>query len=83
LYYVVRGEARLGNRVVRAGSGFFVPADAPYAYSAGPEGIEILEFRNATSFDMKISESATRWQAIIEGARANAEAWAAEAPAYH
>jgi hypothetical protein len=36
LYYVVRGEARLGNRVVAAGSGFFVPADAPYAYSAGP-----------------------------------------------
>jgi quercetin dioxygenase-like cupin family protein len=43
LYYVTKGEAHLGNRVVSAGSGFFVPADAPYAYSAGPEGIEILE----------------------------------------
>jgi quercetin dioxygenase-like cupin family protein len=83
LDHVVRGEARLGNRVVRAGSGFFVPADAPDAYSAGPDGTEILVFRNATSFDMKISESAARWQAILDGARANADVWAAEAPAYH
>lgn len=82
LYYVVRGEARLGNRVVVAGSGFFVPADAPYAYSAGPEGIEILEFRQATDFDMVISEKAPRWQAIIDGARAHADAWAQEAPAH-
>jgi hypothetical protein len=82
LYYVVKGEARLGNRVVGAGSGFFVPADAPYAYSAGADGIEILEFRQATGFDMKISESAARWQAIVDGARAHADEWAQEAPAH-
>ena len=82
LYYVARGEARLGNRVVGAGSGFFVPADAPYAYRAGPEGIEILEFRHATGFDMQISESAARWEAIVDGARAHADAWAQEAPAH-
>ena len=75
LYFVVKGEAHLGNRVVTAGGGFFVPADAPYAYRAGPEGIEILEFRNATSFDMKISESLPRWQQILDGARANRERW--------
>ncbi|MDQ1430431.1 MAG: hypothetical protein QOF40_1033, partial [Actinomycetota bacterium] len=39
---------------VGAGSGF-VPADAPYAYTAGPEGIEILEFRHASAFDMVIT----------------------------
>jgi hypothetical protein len=82
LYYVVRGEARLGNRVVGAGSGFFVPADASYAYSAGPEGIEILEFRQATMFDMVISEKAPLWQAIIDGVREHGEAWAQEAPAH-
>jgi hypothetical protein len=82
LYYVVKGEARLGNRVVGAGSGFFVPANAPYAYRAGPEGIEILEFRHATSFDMVISENVPRWQAIIDGARAHADAWAQEAPVH-
>jgi quercetin dioxygenase-like cupin family protein len=82
LYYVVKGEAHLGNRVVKAGSGFFVPADAPYAYQAGPEGIEILEFRGATSFDMKISESLPRWERILEGAREHSETWAAAADAH-
>ncbi len=81
LYYVVKGEAHLGNRVVSAGSGFFVPADAPYAYQAGPEGIEILEFRGATSFDMKISESLPRWERILDGVREHRDTWAAAAPA--
>lgn len=81
LYYVVKGEAQLGKRVVKAGSGFFVPADAPYAYQAGPEGIEILEFRGATSFDMKISESLPRWERILEGAREHHDTWADLAPA--
>jgi quercetin dioxygenase-like cupin family protein len=81
LYYVVKGEAHLGNRVVHAGSGFFVPADAPYAYTAGPEGIEILEFRDASSFDMVISESAARFEKIVEGVRTHRDAWAEGAAA--
>ena len=48
---VIQGEARLGNRTVPAGGGFFVPAGAPYAYTAGPEGVQVLEFRNVGSFD--------------------------------
>ena len=80
LYFVIAGEAHLGNRVVGAGAGFFVPADAPYAYSAGPDGIQILEFRNVDSFDMKITESLPRWDAIIDVVRANSEAWQAAAP---
>ena len=39
LYYVLAGEIRMGNRVVKAGDGFFAPADAPYGYVAGPEGV--------------------------------------------
>lgn len=79
LYYVVAGEARLGNRVVPAGSGFFVPANAPYAYSAGPDGIQVLEFRGTTSFDMRITESTGRWQQIVETVRANRDEWATSA----
>jgi len=75
LYYVVAGEARLGNRRVPAGGGFFVPAGAPYAYTAGPEGIQILEFRNVSSFDMQITESLGRWDKIVEVARANKASW--------
>ncbi|NLD77056.1 MAG: cupin [Acidimicrobiales bacterium] len=79
LYFVVSGEARLGNRVVPAGAGFFVPAGAPYAYAAGPEGIQILEFRGATSFDMKITEGLPRWDKIVETVRDNSETWREQA----
>lgn len=81
LYYVVSGEARMGNRRIGAGAGFFVPADAPYAYTAGPEGIEILEFRGVSSFDMQITESLGRWDRIVEEVRAHKDSW--EAPAAH
>jgi quercetin dioxygenase-like cupin family protein len=77
LYYVLAGEVRLGNRVVGAGDGFFVPKDHPYAYQAGPEGVELLEFRDATSFDFVVHEdNPGRWRTIVETARQNRGAWA-------
>jgi quercetin dioxygenase-like cupin family protein len=54
LYYVVNGSLKMGSQVLGAGDGFFVPSDAPYAYEAGPDGVEVLEFRSCTSFGMKI-----------------------------
>jgi len=75
LYYVISGEAHLGNRTVEAGSGFFVPADAPYAYSAGPDGIQILEFRNVSSFDMRITESLDGWRHIVDTVRERSDQW--------
>jgi hypothetical protein len=45
LYYVVAGSAVLGSQVLRPGDGFFVPNGMPYKYRAGPEGVEVLEFR--------------------------------------
>jgi len=76
LYYVVSGEARMGARRITAGAGFFVPAGAPYAYTAGPDGIEILEFRGVSSFGMRITESLERWDRIVDEVRANKTAWA-------
>jgi hypothetical protein len=76
LYYLLSGELFLGNRRIEAGAGFFVPADAPYAYTAGPDGIEILEFRAADSFDMRISESLPRWERIVDAVRGNRDVWA-------
>ena len=58
----------------------FVPKDAPYAYTAGPDGIDILEFRNVSAFDMQITESLPRWDRIVETVRANKDAWAEGAP---
>jgi quercetin dioxygenase-like cupin family protein len=76
LYYVVAGEAVMGSRVVKAGDGFFVKADQPYAYSAGPDGIEILEFRAATGFDMQVfDQTVARWKPIVDAAVANQDRW--------
>ncbi len=82
LYYVTKGELKMGKQVLRESEGFFVPADAPYAYTAGPEGVEVLEFRGQSTFDMQISESLGRWSQIVETVRANREQWAAETPAH-
>lgn len=76
LYYVVAGEAHLGKRVIKAGDGFFVKAGQPYAYQAGPDGIQILEFRSATAFDMQIfDQTVAKWQPIVAAATANHDRW--------
>jgi quercetin dioxygenase-like cupin family protein len=79
-YYVVAGEAHMGNQVVPAGDGFFVPAGAPYAYSAGPDGVEVLEFRAASRFGIRITE--TRWPHLLDLARQHGDAWEAATPAH-
>jgi quercetin dioxygenase-like cupin family protein len=80
LYYVISGEAHLGNQVLKAGDSFYIPADAPYVYSAGPDGVEVLEIRHDTaSFDMKILEQpAARWQALVDVTNANRTRWSDE-----
>ena len=78
LYYVLSGEAIMGRRVMKAGDGFFVRADAPYAYEAGSEGVEVLEFRAATSFDITVfDQTVERWKPIVEAAVANHDGWVA------
>jgi len=56
LYFIVAGEAHMGNQTLGTGDGFFVPANQPYTYTAGPEGVKVLEIRNGTSFDMQVLE---------------------------
>ncbi|WP_426574005.1 cupin domain-containing protein [Aquihabitans sp. McL0605] len=80
LYFVVSGQAIMGNRTIEAGDGFYVPAGAPYAYQAGPDGVQVLEFRSATSFDMKVlDKTVEKWQPIIDLAMAHHDQWLAEA----
>ncbi len=56
LYYIVEGGIVMGQRELGPGDGFFLPAEQSYAYHAGPQGVKLLEFRNKTSFDMKVYE---------------------------
>ncbi|MBK7949990.1 MAG: hypothetical protein IPK00_14855 [Deltaproteobacteria bacterium] len=56
LYYIVEGGIVMGKRELGPGDGFFLPAEQPYAYHAGPKGVKLLEFRTRTAFDMKVYE---------------------------
>jgi len=56
LYYIVSGGVVMGTRELGPGDGFFVPADQPYGYRVGPDGVKLLEFRHRTVFDTKFYE---------------------------
>lgn len=80
MYYVITGELHMGSQVLRAGDSFFVPADAPYAYTPGPGGVEVLEIRkDCARFDIKIADAPeSRWTAMAQASTTNRERWAAE-----
>ena len=79
LYYVIGGELRMGSHVLRKGDGMFIPAHHAYGYEAGPDGVEVLEFRNATRFNLAFKPNdGARWDRIAETYGDRAELWAAE-----
>ncbi len=45
IMYVVTGELRFGSEVLGPGSSVFIPGGAFYTFSAGPEGLQFLNFR--------------------------------------
>lgn len=79
VYYITGGSLRIGTEELGTGDGFFVGAHVPYAYSAGPEGVEILEFRPSNSFDIKVMGGNDAFMdkaiAIVQNRQ---EAWAKE-----
>jgi quercetin dioxygenase-like cupin family protein len=77
-YYVVAGKIILGSQVIHAGEGFFVPAEHAYGYQAGPEGVELLEFRHSASFNIKIvDDKQSKWEEILAVAASHKDIWAA------
>ena len=81
LYYVLAGSLRIGKDWLGKGDGLFVPADCAYAYEAGPEGVELLEFRNATRFNISLMGGREgAWDRMIAAFRDNAQAWRDEQP---
>jgi mannose-6-phosphate isomerase-like protein (cupin superfamily) len=85
LYFVIAGELTLGKGVasesVRAGDGFFVPAGHMYGYTAGPEGVEILEFRSVSKFNIEYkSQPPAAWAALAAIMAGNRDHWKTEVP---
>jgi quercetin dioxygenase-like cupin family protein len=80
-YYVVSGELQLGTETLKAGDGFFVPSDCDYQYAAGPEGVEVVEFRTATQFHLRLAGNGeAAWRRMSAAARANLERWRTQVP---
>jgi mannose-6-phosphate isomerase-like protein (cupin superfamily) len=77
MYYVLSGSAVMGSQTLRPGDAFFVPAGAPYRYSAGPEGAEVLEIRQGDAkFDMIIlDQPEEQWKAMAKTAGQRSELW--------
>src|SRR3546814_11989990 len=76
LYYVMAGELLIGRQVLRKGDGMFIPAGAGYAYQAGAKGVEVLEFRSATtSIFLSNNNTPAHWQPHAASLREKGETW--------
>jgi hypothetical protein len=81
LYYITAGSVRIGDKTLGKGDGFFIPKDMPYTYRAGPEGVELVEFRNAETFDFQFrADTPAFWKKAADICAANQEGWKAAPP---
>jgi hypothetical protein len=79
LYYIVGGSLRFGREELGVGDGFFVGKDVPYTYTAGAAGVEVLEFRAADVFDIKVlANNPAFWDTAVETVRSRQSRWAQE-----
>jgi hypothetical protein len=79
LYYILGGSLTIGQEELGAGDGFFVGQDVPYTYKAGSAGVEVLEFRAAHVFNIKVlANNPAFWDQAIETMRSRQETWARE-----
>ena len=79
LYYITAGSLILGSATLAKGDGFFIPAHHAYSYEAGPRGVEVLEFRNATAFNFRFKgNDDAHWERVATAIRTHSEAWQTE-----
>lgn len=79
LYFVVAGSLRIGTEELGPGDGFFLGSDVPYAYVPGKDGVEVLEFRTANSFDFKaLGKTKTYWEKAVANLLAARDHWPEE-----
>ena len=79
LYYILGGSLMLGQEELVAGDGFFVGQDVPYTYKAGSAGVEVLEFRAADVFNIKVlANNPAFWDMAMETVRSRQSQWVHE-----
>ena len=57
IIYIVKGEMRLGTRVLGEGSSVFIKGRAFYSFQAGPEGLRMLNFRPKADFTLHLKST--------------------------
>ena len=81
LYYIVAGSLIMGTEILGTGDGFFVGKDVPYSYKAGANGVEVLEFRATTRFDIKVlANNPLFWDQAVATAQQHRTTWTKEEP---
>ena len=81
LYYILAGTLRMGTEELGAGDGFFVGTDVPYTYTAGPEGVEVLEFRNTDQINIRfMARNKAFWERAAQQIGERRESWRQEPP---
>ena len=79
LYYIVGGSLKIGQEELGVGDGFFVGQDVPYTYKPGAAGVEVLEFRAAEVFNIKVlANNPAFWDKAVETVRSHRSQWAEE-----
>ena len=81
LYYIIAGTLRLGTVTLHPRDGFFLPANTPYTYKPGDQGVELLEFRVAEKFNFEsLMDTVKFWDKAAAISAENREAWSCAAP---
>ena len=76
LYYIIAGSIRLGTEELGPRDSFFIPSDVPYTYKPGPDGVELLEIRNSSSFNfVNLAKGAGFWDRAAEATEQRREEW--------
>ena len=76
IYYVLAGELRLGNAVLAPNEGVFVPQGTVYSIEAGSAGLDVLEFRTDTVFNVEYTgNDAGFWQHVSQAMTSNSPGW--------
>lgn len=81
LYFILAGSLTVGTQELGPRDGFYIAANTPYIYVPGPEGVEVLEFRDSDSFDIKVRDRNTKWwENALTRLKVSRKAWANEGP---
>ena len=78
-YLIIAGDLKVGSEALGQGDGFFVPAGTPYTFTTGPDGVEFIEFRNATSWNIEFKyRNPSSWEKAADTAAARRDTWVTE-----